>query len=286
MTNLTLGIDAGNFSAKVAGAYGVDTYRTAICDWFPRNVAETFGDDDMEFEIDGRRGYAGSVAVFEDPFGGGAMYGESKVHEDTKIRVLLAIHRYIIKYAPDTTHVSLVTGQPIISHTPDEKRDLVNLLKGTAEFKVDGVTRKLSINDVGVAPEGSGAFWANAQDGTIRIIDVGSGTVNCATIIDRRHINAQSATFNYGMETVDSTDLAAIARAIVRSTTQLKWRKDDTVFVCGGVANELLPYLASHLTSVKPLLPQLTIADGYAESHEPVFANAVGFYELARLAYG
>lgn len=285
MTNLTLGVDAGNYSAKVAGVYGVDTYRTAICDWFPRNVAEKFGDDDMEFEIDGRRGYAGTVAVYEDQFGGGGRYGESKVHEDTKIRVLLAIHRYIVKYAPDTTHVSIVVGQPIISHTPDEKRDLVNLLKGTNEYKVDGITRKLSIIDVGVAPEGSGAFWANAQDGVIRIIDVGSGTVNCATMNDRRHIDAQSGTFNFGMETVKA-DHTSVARAIVKSTTQLKWRKEDIIFVCGGVANELISHLAVELPNARVLVPQLNIAEGYAESLEPVYANAVGFYELAKLAFG
>lgn len=286
MTNLTLGVDAGNYSAKVAGAYGVDTYRTAICDWFPRNVSEQWGDDDMEFEIGGRRGYAGTVAVYEDQFGGGAMYGESKVHEDTKIRVLLAIHRYILKYAPDTTHVSLVTGQPIVSHTPDEKDALSDLLKGTHEFTVDNVKRKITIVDVGVAPEGSGAFWANAQDGIVRIIDVGSGTVNAATINDRRHINAQSGTFNYGMETVNNANLAEVARAIVRSTSGLKWRKTDTVYVCGGVASDILTELSYQFPSARVLIPSLTIAEGYTETHEPVFANAIGFYELARLSYG
>jgi len=35
--NLILGIDAGNHTAKVAGDYGIDSYRTAICDWFERN---------------------------------------------------------------------------------------------------------------------------------------------------------------------------------------------------------------------------------------------------------
>lgn len=286
MSNLTLGVDAGNYSAKVAGPYGVDTYRTAICDWFPLNVAESFSGDDMEFAIDGRRGYAGTVAVFEDQFGGGAMYGESKVHEDTKIRVLLALHRYIIKYAPDTTHVSIVTGQPIVAHTPDEKEALSNLLRGKHEFTVNGVTRKLTLVDVGVAPEGSGAFWSIPQDSLVRIIDVGSGTVNCASFLEKRHVNAQSDTFNFGMETVKGNDLDAMARAITRATTKLKWRKDDTTFVCGGVANDILPHLATHLTEVKALVPQLHLAEGYAESHEPVYANAVGFYEIARLAFG
>lgn len=286
MTNLTLGVDAGNYKAKVAGPYGVDTYRTAVCDWFPRNVGESFGDDDMEFEIDGRRGYAGTVAFYEDQFGGGAMYGESKVHEDTKIRVLLAIHRYVIKYAPETTHISLVTGQPIKTHTPEEKEALVNLLKGTHQFTVDGISRVFTITDVGVAPEGSGAFWSNPQDGVVRIIDVGSGTVNAATTNDRRHIDSQSDTFNYGMETVRNASVIEMARAINRSTSELKWRKTDTVFICGGVASDILPLLLEQYQSARVLVPSLSVAGGYQETHEPVYANAIGFYELAKLAFG
>lgn len=285
MTTLLLGIDAGNYNAKVAGAYGVDMYRTAICDWFPRNVSETWGDDDMEFEINGRRGYAGTVAVYEDQFGGGAMYGESKVHDDTLVRVLLAIHRYAVKYAPDTTHVSLVVGQPIKTHTPEEKEALVDMLRGTHTFIVDGTERTFTIIDVAVAPEGSGAFWSNPQDGIMRIIDVGSGTVNCATINDKRHINAQSTTFNYGMETVGNADLAGIARAVSRDITQIRWRKDDPIFVCGGSANELLPYFASHLSTVRTLLPQLASHDGSMAIYSPAYANAVGFYKLAELAF-
>ncbi|QIG62548.1 actin-like protein [Sporosarcina phage Lietuvens] len=286
MTNLTLGVDAGNDNGKVAGPYGVDTFKTAICDWFPRNVSESWGEDDMEFEINGRKGLAGSVALVEDQFGGGAMYGESKVHEDTKIRVLLALHRYIEKYAPDTTHVSLVTGQPIKTHTPEEKAALADMLRGTHEYTVNGIERKLTIVDVGVAPEGSAAFWSNPQDTLCRIIDVGSGTVNCATIKAKRNVNVESRTFNFGMETVDGASLDAVALAITRNITKLKWRKDDPIYVCGGAANEILPHLASHLTNVKALIPQLQLAEGYAESHEPIYANAIGFYEIARLAFG
>lgn len=287
MSSLLIGIDAGNYNAKVAGPYGEDIFRTKICGWFVRNVDEEHGHDDMEFEIGDRKGYAGTIAVNEDQFDGIAMYGESKVHEDTKIRVLLAIHRYIVKYAPDTTHISIVVGQPIKTHLPGEKEELEKMLRGPHDFIVNGKKRKFTIVAVGVAPEGSGAYWANPQDGRVRIIDIGSGTVNCATILDNRHINTASETFNFGMETVkNKSDLKEVARLVISATSTLKWRKTDKVFVCGGVANELLPHLTHHFSDVQTLVPHLQMKSDAYETLAPDYANAVGFYELARLNFG
>src|SRR5690625_3212821 len=124
--------------AKTAGSYGVDNYRTAICDWFRRDFVESFGEDDMEFEIGERKGYAGSIAEHEDVFGGGGMYGDTKAHEDTKIRILLAAYRYREKYCPGFENIKLITGQPIASHNDIEKRKLQEMLQGEHEFIVNG----------------------------------------------------------------------------------------------------------------------------------------------------
>ena len=287
MSSLILGVDAGNHRAKVAGPYGVDSFRTAICDWFERDVVEIHGDDDMEFEIGGRRGFAGSIAADEDIFGmGGALFGESKAHEDTKIRVLLAIHRYLAKYSPAERRLSIVVGQPIKTHKDAEKRLIQEMLIGRHEFVVNGEQQRFTIENVGVAPEGSGAFFSNPQTGTVRIIDVGSGTINAATIIDNRHINNASGTFNFGTETVgDAVDLAAIARGIVQATTRLKWRSSDVVYVCGGVANDILTYLVAHYPNARVMTPQLRMSNGGISLLEPVYANAVGNYEIARMTY-
>lgn len=282
MSNLILGIDAGNHTAKVAGVYGIDSYRTAICDWFERDVVEMHGKDDMEFEIGNRKGYAGSIAVYEDEFGGGSMYGDSKAHEDTKIRVLLAIHRYIEKYCPGIENVSLVTGQPIISHKDAEKNKIIKMLEGTHEFTVNGQWRRIYIHDVAVGAEGSGAFFASPETSTVRIIDVGSGTINCATINQRKFINNASDTFNFGMETVNNKDdLASIARGIIRGTSKLKWKKTDALLVCGGIAKEILPFIVEHYQSAKLMQPVLQ-SGGKVTIADPVFSNAIGFYNLAR----
>lgn len=286
MRKLILGIDAGNHYAKTAGAYGVDVYRTAICDWFPRDIVERHGDDDMEFELNGRRGYAGTIAANEDQFGVAALYGDTKAHEDTLIRVLLAIYRYKAKYYIDADTVSLVCSQPLVSHVVTEKAKLVDLLRGTHDFTVNGKTHRITIEEVGITAEGSVAFLADPQTGNLRIIDIGSGTVNCASFIDKRHINTASATFNFGMETLaNGASLAEVSRGIVRATTSLKWRKNDLIYVCGGVANDILPFITEHYTQAQLLTPFLRLDNGHITSVAPIYANAVGNYEVARRTY-
>lgn len=84
----------------------------------------------MEFIIDGRKGYAGSIALYEDEFGSASIYGETKAHNDTKIRVLLAIHRYLERYHLNVSRFSIVVGQPIKGHKESEKTLIKKMLLG------------------------------------------------------------------------------------------------------------------------------------------------------------
>lgn len=286
LDKIILGIDAGNHKAKVVGQFGVDSFKTNICDWFERDVEESFGNDDMEFEIEGRRGFAGTIAQYEDEYGDGTRYGDSKNHEDTKIRILLAIHRYLNRYCSHIEKVSFVTGQPIKRHKKDEKEAIIEMLKGNYDIKVNGKSRRIIIEQVAVAPEGSGAFWASPSDGVVRIIDIGSGTVNCATIIDKRHINNSSDTFNFGVETVSNkNDLDKIARGVIRNTTKLKWSKNDKVLICGGITEDIKPFITEHYVNSEVINPTIQRENGITNLH-PVFSNAVGFYAIAKGAFG
>src|SRR5690606_40665638 len=125
------------------------------------------------------------------------------------------------------------------------------------DFIVNSERVRFDIDEVGIGSEGGGAFWSAPENGTVRILDIGSGTVNAATIIDKKMINTASATFNFGMETVNSRQLDSVARGIIRNTTQLKWGKQDTVYVCGGIANDILPFIAAHYANAKTLQPVL-----------------------------
>lgn len=280
-SRLILGIDAGNFKAKVAGIHGVDSFKTNICNWFERDVKEQFGNDDMEFEINGRKGFAGTIAQFEDEFGDGTTYGDTKAHEDTKIRILLAVYRYIEKYCKGIDQVCLVTGQPINRHKDVEKSKIIDMLINSHDFVVNGNRIKFVIEDVKVAPEGSAAFWSETQK-DMNIVDIGSGTVNLATIIDKKHIHKSSGTLNTGIETIrNKNDYEALTRAIYQFATKLKWKNTDPVYTCGGVAEKIIPYLQKHFVNVSPMKPVLR-RQYDSITVPPTFANAIGFYNLAK----
>lgn len=282
MGKLILGVDAGNHKAKVIGGYGADSFRTNICDWFERDVEETFGPDDMEFEIDNRKGFAGSIALYENEFGTGATYGDTKAHEDTKIRILLAIYRYIDRYKLNVRKVFLVTGQPLVKHKNSEKEKIINMLEGEHKFIVNGEQTNFTIESVRVSPEGSAAFWSKPDHGLIRIIDIGSGTVNMATIQDKHHIHKSSGTMNVGMETLrNQTDYVSISRAIFQQSTKLKWNKNDKILLCGGPTAIMLEPLQQHFANIELLQPKLKRQYDLIQL-EPVYANATGFYNLAK----
>lgn len=283
MSELILGIDAGNYRTKVAGVYGVLSYSSAICEWFQRDIVENFGEDDMEFEISGRKGFAGSIAEYEDVYGGTAMYGDSKAHEDTKIKVLLGIARYINQYCPGLQSVSIVVGQPIKQHVQKDKEFIQEMLKGFHDFTVNGVRHTIWIENVGIAAEGSGAFWSNPSEDTVRIIDVGSGTVNMSSIVKNNHVNNMSDTLNFGMETgKNEREIESMVRGVIRGTTRLQWKRDDNVQVCGGIAQDVAALIKSHYHKAKVLQPILRSYGDTSQIVSPTYSNAVGFYEIAK----
>src|SRR5690606_17250244 len=105
------------------------------------------------------------------------------------------------------------------------------------------------------------AFWADVDGGLVRILDIGSGTVNAATIQSKRFINNASATFNFGMETVNQKDLASVASGVIRNTTKLKWDRADNVRVCGGIATDMIPYIQEYYTNAQLVQPTLQEGD-------------------------
>src|SRR5690606_25466293 len=110
----------------------------------------------------------------------------------------------------------------------DEKGKIIDMVRGEHVFWVNGRRQRVQVDEVGVGAEGSSAYWGKVSDGRVRIIDVGSGTVNCATIHDAKHIHSASGTFNFGTETLTRKgNLEGLVRGIVRSTTELRWNRRD-----------------------------------------------------------
>jgi plasmid segregation protein ParM len=251
-------------------------FPSAIGEYRDRNITDTHGADDIVFEYNGRKGFAGTLAELESEFSGSIM-GDTKAHDDAKLRILIACHRMTQEFSPT---FRLVVGQPIAKHVPGEKEAIREMLIGEHEVVVNSKRKFITIEDVRVAAEGGAAFWSAPRNGLVRLIDVGSATVNCATLKNCRYVDRDSFTLPFGVNTVKSNDLTALARGIVTHTSK-KWQSQDFVYVLGGIAETLTGYLREYYPSATELIPTF---DG--EPQRPIFANAIGFYQIARGVYG
>ena len=271
---MKLGIDAGNFRTKIAGESGLMDFLSSIGESREINLQQIHGEDDMYFEYEGMEGFAGSLAHYESEFGGSLM-GDTKAHVDTKLRVLLGIHRYTTLYGLSAQEFKIIVGQPICKHNDQEKERIKQFLTGEHTITVNGLKKSFHIVNCEVASEAASSFWSNPWSGLGRVIDVGSATVNYATINEGRLIDKDSGTLPFGMNTNKSRSIQFLARGIATHILK-KWDTKDQTFVIGGVAEQILPYLREYLTDVHilhPIYKQKLAHYGYA--------NAVAFYNLA-----
>ncbi|WP_078548622.1 ParM/StbA family protein [Litchfieldia alkalitelluris] len=274
---MTVGFDWGNNEVKVAGPIGLDKFSSQIGEYTERNLESQHGKDDMVFEYKGRKGFAGTLAL-ESDFGG-AIMGDTKAHEDALIRVLLGLHRY-----SNSAEYNIIVGQPIAKHTPGEKQAIKEMIEGRHTIVVNDKVRTFTIKRCEVAAEGGAAFWSAPCDGMVRIIDVGSATVNCASIINKKYLNKDSFTLSFGMNTIRNHDLTELARGIARETSK-RWKKGDKVLLVGGIAEQLAEPIRAHYPHAEIIKPVLKEGNGM-KIVKPIYANAVGFYNIGRATYG
>ena len=270
---MIVAIDAGNSEVKVASERGLDRFNSAIGEYRKRKIADKHGKDDMIFKYGERRGFAGTLALFESEYGG-AIMGESKAHDDAKLRVLLALHRLGVSDTYD-----IVVYQPIGMHTETEKDAIKRMLKGEHEITVNNSKKKFEITNVTVAAEGGAAFWSKPQTGIVRIIDVGGATVNYATFIDKRFVDRDSGTLSFGLKSVKNADPNELVRGVVRETSK-KWNPNDLVYVVGGAANGLTPIIAQYYPNAVTLNPFVK-----GQEVDAIYANAVGGLAIGSAVY-
>lgn len=276
---IKLGIDAGNYFTKVCGEKGLISFHSAIGESREINLQQIHGEDDMVFDYEGEVGFAGSLALFESEFGG-SILGETKAHRDTKLRSLIAIHRYSTIYNINDTVFDIVLGQPISTHTQNEKTKIKKMLQGEHVITVNGIEKSFHINRVEVAAECASAYWSSSfKEGLVRLIDIGSGTTNYATILSQRFIDKDSDTIPFGVNSNKSDSLSALSRGISTNTLK-KWNQNDNVYVIGGSAEKVTPHLKEYFPNTEVLYPI------YNQQYvDPVFANAIAFYYVAVSIY-
>ena len=266
---MILGIDAGNYETKVATQESVHKFRSLLGEWRERNFNSTYGND-MEFVYEGRKGLAGDIVQYECDFIR-ERFGDTKAHEDAKLRILLAIHQF-----SDDKENDIVVGQPIKTHTPDQKEAIKLMLKGSHTLSVNGITKTFNISNIEVAPEGAIAYWAyEGLEQHIRFIDIGSGTINLASVHKGRFVDRDSFTIEYGVNSVKALDINSLGAAIIAESSK-RWKPNDVVRVCGGAAEEVAKSLTSHYKNCEVIKPW--------DLH-PVYTNAIGCFELARVLY-
>jgi len=274
-----LGIDAGNSNIKVVGNKGELTFPSALGEHRERKLVQKFSENDIEYEFRGTKGFAGTLAKYESQFSVSKM-GATKAHKEMLIRVLLGITRY-----SNGNNFKIIVGQPISYHIEEEKNKMKSILVGSHEIEVNGQHRLINIEDVEVAAESGSAFWSNPTNGLVRILDIGSGTVNVATLIEGRYIDKDSFTITDGLETLVSNDLNAFARKIAIDTLK-RWDENDLVFLCGGGAEKMEKYIRDHYFNTKVLKPQLQYKDNdgviQGKQLSPIYGNAVGYFNIAK----
>lgn len=275
---MILGIDAGNHKVKIAGEYGLMDFISAIGESREINLKQVHGDDDMVFKYEGREGFAGSLALYESEFGGSLM-GDSKAHEDAKIRTLIGLHRYSSIHNLNNESFQLILGQPISKHVESEKDKIKQMLIGSHSIEVNGIEKSFNINQIHVAAEGASAFFCNPCEGLVRIIDLGSGTCNYSTMIDGRFVDKESGTLHFGVNTNKTNDINALARGIATNTLK-KWGSNDPVFVVGGIAEQIQTHLTDYYPNIQVLHPVFN-----KQFVSPIYANAIAFYNIAVNVY-
>ncbi|WP_121609142.1 ParM/StbA family protein [Mesobacillus foraminis] len=205
----------------------------------------------------------------------------SKAHEETKIRALVAVHQYGKEKGN-----CLVIGQPIRGMVQLDKEKIVSMLAGTHTITVNNKQKTFSIDEVRVAPEGSGAYFSmvNRSDNFIvNIIDAGSSTLNYLRVEGGYFIDKKSGTLAFGSETHDEMTHKQMAAAIM-ADLRGKWNQHELTFLCGGIAEVLLPYLEEDFDNIQLIKPVMNLANG-PKIHSPQYANAFGFYTLGKAIF-
>lgn len=272
-----LGVDAGNHNVKTVGEGGTDIFSSALGEPHDRKLRNESTLDDMVVEFKGTTYFAGTLAGESDL--GSSTKEISKANDEVLIRVLLAC----VRYSKDTDY-QLIVGQPIKSHSDDEKEKIIKMLQREHTIKVNGTTRLINIKNVRVAAEGASVGLLSPIKGKYHILDVGSGTINWATVTydgERvRFSDKASGTVGDGLSTLRTDNIEFITRSVC-NTIGSRWSKDEPVRIVGAAAREFAE-------PVRKYFPKADVFEPAVESKklDPVYANAAAFYAIARTLYG
>jgi plasmid segregation protein ParM len=278
---MTVGVDGGNNEVKIYGESGAMKFLSNLGEYRERRLESKFSDDDIVFEYNGEKGFAGTLAKFESEFITSRM-GDTKAHEDFLLRVLIGLHRY-----SEETDFRIIVGQPINRHNNEEKQKMKLMLQGAHEITVNNLKKTITIHRAEIAAEGGASYWSNSRAGLVRILDFGSGTVNAASLFDGKYIDRDSFSLTMGLNTMLSPDYSSFGKSVALNCLK-KWSEADTVLIVGGGASLMLEHIQKYFPNAEILVPKVKVREGNTikvETVDTVFANAVGFYEIGKRVF-
>lgn len=271
-----IGCDMGRNESKFySGNNHKIKFRSTVGEWHQRNLNN---EGDYDVMIDGTNYFIGDLALKES-YLPRDMTTENKIHQETFLLFLTGV-----AFLANEQNIVVSTGLPVNQFNPKIKSDLVNLLQGkhTVTFR-NNSTKSFFINDITACPEGGGSYWhemnnyPSLRQGKIRVVDIGSRTINYCTIDDSNYVNKDSDTLSYGAIKLKNskTNSQEFARKIVADLSS-KWMEydedNDTILLTGGGAILLQMLLKPHFKNM-------------IVSSDPVYSNVFGFYNLGMSKY-
>lgn len=250
-------------------------FRSVVGEWHQRNL-NTEGSYDVN--INGQNYFIGELALKES-FLPKEMSTESKIHEETLLLFLCGIASLAQQ---DSLIVS--TGLPINLFNPKVRDDLLTLLRGRHIVTFAGYKPKqFYIDQITVCPESGGTYFSEAKKkpelkyGKVRVINIGSRTVNFCVTEDSNFINKDSGCLSYGAMQLKNSkaNYQEIARKIFSdlSSKWIDYEEDETVLLSGGGAIILEEYLKQYFKRA-------------IISSEPIYSDVLGFWEMANIKHG
>ncbi len=210
--------------------------------------------------------YIGGTLAKDEGIGAGFFNSDvSKAHTETLINLLLALSLTGEKV------FDLIISTPISKHTEEEKKRLKDMIIGTHSIRINSEDYACLIRNLEVAPGGASAIFSYGREGLIRGLDFGSTTVNYFSVDNKRFINKDSGTFNFGGKSYENMNIALKTKEVLANLKN-KWGKEDSVMVLGGWGKEAYPV-------IKEEYPNAFMVSN------PITATVEGLYQLGRMKY-
>jgi len=287
---LIVSIDSGRGQTKVCASNGKKVCFPSVVGEF-RETPLLDGKDKPKYEMvinDEERYFVGELAEQESKFFR-RMGTSSKIHSETRA---LQIAAAAIVAQPGSS-IRMVTGVPIDQYNKETKEELADMLQGNYNVTISGRQKNFTINNISIAPEGCAAYWdvvlndkgrpieSPYRKGLVRLLDVGSRTVNFGTVNDGKFVNRSSVTLPFGYGelannkslTPTENDKGNFVRKVLADLSWINIEPEkEAIILTGGGAIALE-------TQFKAVFPLARLIS------DPVFGNARGYLKLGMVQW-